>query len=121
MEQNINMSTQTVTEMCLGALNSLGCVPFILTLSPGSPGLPGAPEEPGGPGRPYSKQDLILHTSYINNATQRKKHICWSHVLSVLSQSGHTWGKGMREAIWEGLSSCKSFVSHFFICPQLNA
>lgn len=34
-------------------------------------------------------------------------------VLSVLLQSGHTWGKGMHEAIWDSVLGCKSSERHF--------
>lgn len=96
----------------------------MLTLSPGSPGVPGGPDEPGAPGRPYFKQDLFLYTYikslYINNTIQRNSHICLGKVLSVLLQSGHTWGKEMHEAIWDSVLGCKS-SDPLFICPQYNA
>lgn len=114
------MSTHTHRRQCVSVLWNLSVwhAQFIRTLSPESPGPPGGPEAPGGPGRPYFKQDLILHTSYINNAThtkkkERKSHICSTDVLSVPLQSGHTWEKGMHEAIWDSLLSCKSFERHF--------
>lgn len=69
------MSTHTHRQKWVSVLWNLSVwhAQFIRTLSPESPGLPGGPEAPGGPGRPYFKQDLILHTSYINNATHTKK------------------------------------------------
>lgn len=36
-------------------------------------------------------------------------------------QSGHTWGKGMHEAIQDSLLSCKSFCEALFICLSLRA
>lgn len=74
----------------------VGPIKCILTLSPESPGLPGGPEEPGGPGRPYFKQKLSFFV-------HKKNPTCHNCVLSVLSQSGHTWEKGMHETIWDSL------------------
>lgn len=87
-------------------------VQFILTLSPESPGPPGGPEAPGGPGRPYFEANKSHFTHIIHAQCKHKEtsHICSSKVLAFILQSGHTWEKGMHEAIWDSLLSCKSFV-----------
>lgn len=61
----------------------------------------------------FQTRPLSLHTLYINNKIQRNSHICSGRVLSVLLQSGHTWGKGMHEAIWDSMLGCKSSERHF--------
>lgn len=63
----------------------------------------------------FQTKPLSLHTSHINKTIQRNSHICSGRVLSVLLQSGHTWGKGMHEAIRDSVLGCKSSQPLFFL------
>lgn len=84
---------------------------FIHTLSPVSPGPPGGPEAPGGPGRPYVEQKISFYTHH-TYIMHHKDTVIFAplKLLAFILQSGHTWEKGMHEAIWDSLLSCKSFV-----------
>ena len=99
-------------EFCiLTTLQICETLQFKLTLSPTSPGLPGAPEEPGGPGRPYFQAKDLIWLPYIQKWTVIFAPLKF---LDFILQSGHTWGKGMHEAMWGSLSSCKSFCEALF-------
>ena len=57
-----------------------------------------------------SRKKNEFHTHNIHNASQRNRNVCCTKSSPLYVAKWSHMGKGMHEAIWDSLWSCKFFV-----------
>lgn len=67
------------------------------------------------------KKKNLICLPYIHTYSTYTLIFALLKLSAFIWQSGHTWGKGMHEAIQDSLLSCKSFCEALFICLSLSA